>query len=342
MKKIVLFTLCLFIISCARKGQNIVLFNEDLDTVLSISDIHKMPVCVILFDSTKTDIFDFLSNLEMRKIPSVPVIINVVNICIPENEWYVKILDPDIYPLTCVFEKGVLLDLIPGASIESYRYIDNVIAEKTMSEFHYNQKYNENKRLFISFANSAIKNKMLFDEKKLISKDIDSLMSYYEHPYMYYLKMINASSFGHTEEAKDAANKLVAFGLSDNVAKYYDEILSANQFLDSTYIYGSAPLIETTQRVVSISECHVNNTYHLSLPIINRGKKDLVISEIMASCSCVRINSPDSIIIKGGDYKTIEVDFTPDVTGTLKREIYIVSNSIETPVFIITINAQVE
>ena len=58
--------------------------------------------------------------------------------------------------------------------------------------------------------------------------------------------------------------------------------------------------------------------------------------------SGVSIKNSEPITIKGGDYKILEVDFKPDIIGTLKREIYIVSNSIETPVYIITINAQVE
>ena len=80
----------------------------------------------------------------------------------------------------------------------------------------------------------------------------------------------------------------------------------------------------------------------LTFVIENIGQRPLKISDILTSCTCVELKSEKREIIPPGQSIEIKFDFIPDAKGEIFRKIYVASNSINTPISRITINAMVD
>lgn len=183
--------------------------------------------------------------------------------------------------------------------------------------------------------------KLQIDEGKYIVDKIDSLLTVKEHSFLLFLKLNNQLQF-KKEEAKETARKILLFDSAKDLFEYYDELLIANQIIDSTYNNKTAPLISSTSNNIELPDCEINHTYNLNIEIINNGEKLLKISDILTSCSCVELMSAKKHIVDQGESLILEVRFTPDATGDIFREVYIASNSLNTPIYTIAINATVK
>lgn len=342
-KLFILFLICDLSTSC-KKTENHILTNCDFAKVKAIASEKKLPFCIVFNDSLSLISSEYIGVIKTYQTPINSAIYNFVNINLENNKWYTKLFSPQIYPVTCVFSPlGQLIDLIPGSSKESFAYIAKVI--NTMcpcAEFHYNQQYDKDKAEIINFTNRAIAIKLKVDSGHYIAAEIDSLFQAAKNPYILYLKLQNQLQFNKISEAKETAKKLLLFDSAQYLFEYYDEFMEANQLLDSTYNYKTAPLIESVSDKIELSECYLNHKYNLDINIINKGEKPLKISDILTSCSCIKLISATNHIVNSGKSLILKIEFTPDTTGKLFREIYIASNSIDTPIYVVSINATVQ
>lgn len=340
-----LTVLSLIIFSCVDKNQEYNIYsNCDLTKIAEVSSTKKMPYCVVLIDSTSFSIDNYLQIIKTYTTLHTDVVFNFININLDKNKWYSKILSPQIYPITCIFNKDSnLYELIPGNSKESILYLEKAIkTEAVCEDFHYNQLYRQDKILFINYINNILKVKSKIYNSEDIIKDINFLLCKKEHPYLLYLKLQNQIHFNKINEAKETAQKFLTYDTVQNLIDYYDERIIANQILDSTYNIKNAPLITSVSKEIELSNCIINRTYVLSINISNIGKRDLKISDILTSCSCVEIKCPKKFIIRPNKSINLNVHFSAEVLGDISREIYIASNSISTPIYLITINAKVK
>lgn len=335
----------LLIVTCTSKKQECNIYhNNDFDEISTIANDANLPFCVVLIDSTIFTADEYINMIKVYNTSYVKTMYNFINVRLNENKWYSKLLSPRIYPVTCVFNAmGQLVDLVPGSSKESMSYIDKAInTGQPCLEFHYNQKYDQDKIEVIHYINSAVELKSkIYDSEDVIAK-IDSLLHVKEHPYLLYLKLQNQVLFNAKIEAKKTADKLLSFDSVQDLLEYHDELLIANQLLDSTYNAKTAPLISSISNNIELSNCKINHTYNLNIEIINEGEKLLKISDILTSCNCVELKSDKKHIINSGESFILKVVFTPDAIGDIFREVYIASNSLNTPIYTISINANVE
>jgi hypothetical protein len=62
-------------------------------------------------------------------------IYNIVDVNSVDNDWYMKWLCPVSTPLTCIFSSdGILIDLIPGISKESFLYSEEAIKNMAINK----------------------------------------------------------------------------------------------------------------------------------------------------------------------------------------------------------------
>ena len=65
-------------------------------------------------------------------------IYNIADVNVSSNAWYMKWLCPLSLPLTCVFsDTGTLIDLIPGATKETFLYTTEAISDMKITNYHY-------------------------------------------------------------------------------------------------------------------------------------------------------------------------------------------------------------
>ena len=335
----------LITVSCSSNVQkDDIYYNKDFDEITTVASATNHSFCIVLLDSLSITSDEYIEMIQ--KSPSIHkgTIYNFVNITADENKWYSKLLLPQIYPVTCVFNSvGQLIDLVSGNSRESVVYIAKAInTGQPCLEFHYNQKYDNDKIEMIHYIDNAIKLKSEIDKGKYIVDKIDSLLQISEHPYLLYWKLQNQLQLNKKTEAKETAKKLLSFDSAKDLLEYYNELLVANQLLDTTYNINTAPLISSPINKIELSDCDINHKYDLNIEIINKGEKPLKISDILTSCSCVEVKSTKKHIVNSNECLLLNVEFTPDVSGDLFREVYIISNSLNTPIYTISINATVK
>lgn len=331
--------------SCVHNNQEyIVYYDKSFNEISDTAKKSNLPFCIVLLDSTNFSSIEYFNTLKEYKTSKNSIICNFANIHFKDNQWFSKLLSPQIYPVTCVFNHiGQMIDIIPGSSKESFEYIDKVInTENPCLDFHYNQKYDKDKIGLIRYTNSIIKLKSKIDRNQYVIHEIDSLLQIRKHPYLLYLRLHNQLQFNNKIEAKETAKKLLLFDSAKDLVEYYDEFLTANELLDSTYNSKSAPLIATTSNKIKLSECNINRTYNLKVDIFNKGEKPLKISDFLTSCSCIELINAKKNIINTGESMSLKIEFTPDTKGEVLREVYIASNSLNTPIYTISINATVK
>lgn len=335
----------LMIVSCTSNiPEHNIYHNENIEEIITLAQDKNQPFCVVLIDSLHMTANEYINAISKCKILQKGVLFNFISIDLNENKWYSKLLAPQIYPVSCIFSpKGELIDLVPGISNESVAYINQVITTKQPClEFHYNQKYDKDKIEIIHYTNDAIKLKSKIEEGQYVINKIDSMLQITEHPYLLYLKLHNQIQFNNKIEAKETAKKLLLFDSPQILFEYYDELLVANQIIDSTYNAKTAPLISSISNKIELPNCEINHTYNLNIEIINEGEKPLKISDILTSCSCVELKSNKKHIVNSGESLIFKVLFTPDALGDVFREVYVASNSLNTPIYSISINANVK
>ena len=339
------FLLC-FLISCSNKGKKrIEYFDLSLEEIITQTQDAKMPFCVILIDSIEFTSQDYIHLLEIyNTLPkNKKILLDYANYNNVNNQWITKLIQPQIYPVTCIFSShGKLIDLIPGKSSESYAYIKDVLLSQSICEFHYNQLYGYNKFTFVEHINKAIEIIMGTNHHIDMTSQTDSLFASFKNIYLLYYKMRNQLDMEDRDGAKKTAKEFLSYQSAHNMIIFNKELLEVNNTLDSTYTIVSAPSIISDTEGIFLPKCVVNNSYPLKIGVTNKGEKPLCISDIETSCSCVELKCDKQFIVAPHKTITINFIFKPDITGTIQREIYIISNSRETPIYTISISADVK
>ena len=343
MKRIIILLIAVLVYaSCTNNGiRDIVYYEKSFAEAKQISQNLQLPFCMVLYDSLQNTTLEYLDKFHANKLPLNKGVFNFVNITADKNKWYNKLLSPQTFPVTCIFSpSGELLDLIPGNSKESVLYTDKVLTtHEPTPEFHYNKKYGTEKMVAITQINQILKLKFEVDDKRNVVAEIDSLITKVRYPYPLFLKLQNQLQFNDSVGAIETARELLLFDSAKDLFDYYDELMFANHVIDLDYTTKTAPLIEVNPAVIELKDCKINEPKSLTVHITNKGEKPLKISEILTSCSCVKLISSKRHMINPNQFLTITLEFTPDVSGDILREVYIASNSVNSPISIVTINA---
>lgn len=151
---------------CDKKNTSIyhnIIFKEICD----IARDKYLPFCIVLIDSSQHLSQEYYSRLQNRyKFLTQQAIYNMADINVFVNEWYIKWLCPVTTPLTCVFSpEGDLVDLIPGATRETFLYSKEAINNLGPTDFHWPNYFHRNKKELIPLLNNFIGTKRNFESR---------------------------------------------------------------------------------------------------------------------------------------------------------------------------------
>lgn len=342
MNKLLSILLFVLMITSCHYKKSYIFNNEPFDKIDSLATLRQLPYCLVLLDSigfvSATESDNPFITLHSRK-----AIINYVNVDLESNTWYLKILQPQLLPVSCIFYGGSLIDVIPGASKESIVYLNSVLQKKIMSDYHYNQLYgNKKKTKFIEYE-QLIRVKNSTDQRKNDIVFIDSILNEQSGLYLLYLKMQNQLAFNDSAGAKMTAKRIVSFDTRENIVRYSEEIFNAHHVLDSDYNVLTAPRIKVNPSNVNIEHCVLQERKTIPIEVTNVGQRNLVIYDILTSCSCLDLMEENIMceLLPGESY-TIGITFTPDVEGIVLKDIIIISNSYSSNITHVPVKANVK
>ncbi len=334
--------LCL--LCCTMSKQNNVFNEKSFVEMCQISQKIKHPFCLVLYDSTQVASQEYIKKLYQNSQNMEQGVFNLINIAIDENSWYEKLFSPQTIPLACVFTtSGELIDLIPGSSKESFLYTQKAInTQKANRDFHYNQQYEDKKINILRDINDIFHLKVKVDNKENVVLELDFLLNKTRYPYPLFLKLQNQLQFRDSVAAKKTARELLEFDSARNLVDYYDEFMFAQQVIDPTFSMENGPNIEVSPLEIKLGDCKKDETVLIPINIKNKGQRSLKISDVLMSCSCVKLNDKKKYLIPPQQIVTLNFEFTPDEAGEIYREVYIASNSVSSPISHININASVK
>lgn len=340
--KIISVSLCLLVlISCSRKG-HFCFFNETIEAMLEVSQDEGIPFCVVLHDSLFSS-SDYTNKFLISGATNNHVLINFINIDEVENEWYYKVLRPQVLPTTCIFDdNGNLVDIVPGAGIESLKYIHNSIHTlKPNFDFHFNQKYEFEKLKLIDYFNSIFKLERCIQDYDSYIFKVDSLLQINLHPYLLYLKVRRQISNNDILESRNAAREFLTLCNNPNdIVDYYSEYLELNSYLTPEYIE-VAPIISVAQDTIELNNCKHNQQVAFNVTVTNLGSRALKVYDVLTGCSCINSREIDNFYLNPSEKEEFEFSIMPSRNDVGYRDIVFISNAKNGPTTFVKVKANV-
>ncbi|MEY8685615.1 DUF1573 domain-containing protein [Bacteroides sp. AN502(2024)] len=333
--------ICLFLSSCNQHTCKIYK-NQSFEKICSIAYSNKKTFCIVLVDSTQ-DLSREYCLKSKDFIDTNKAIYNLVDINISSNEWYMKWLCPLSLPLTCVFsENGTLVDLIPGATKETFLYIAKAISDKKITNYHYPNRFKLSKCTAIPLLNQVLECKMDLDQgiyvPTVLSNSIDSL----KYPYSFYWGIVGELMENDTVESKILARSMLELETPYYLQLYKNEFITAKKVLNPDFEINDEPNIRVDDNMVSLSDCNVGKNISFVIPIHNDGKYPLKILKIFTSCSCLNlVDHSEEFIISPHDSVMVGFNFRSEELGEVTRDVFITSNSINKPILYIKVLANI-
>lgn len=338
---VILISLCLS--AGCRKADDTIYRDKAFEEICQLAHEAGRPFCVVLTDSLQSLSREYADALGSRYSrltgQAVYCIADVGN---PSNGWYLKWLNPHTLPLTCVFSpEGDLVDLIPGAARETFLYAEEAIDGLSATGFHWPNSFKMNKPRVLPPLNGLLQYKRRLDRGIYLPADIDRVIDSLPYAYSVYLKLSGALLERDTAGARRAAQSLISLETPYIMDLYKNEFITAKKVLDADYDTGDDANIRVVEDTIRLNDRTTGTGTPIELPVFNDGLAPLVISKIHTSCSCLEQSNPAGGIVIGPRGSTIlKFIFTPDVEGEIRRDIYIASNAVNTPIRHIVITAR--
>ena len=344
MKKIISILLfCFCLNSCFRNEPAPISFNKIFEEISSDASNKNKPFCVVLTDSMQTSSKNYIKSLnEEYNYLRSKAIYNIVDINCEENNWYLKWLCPAFLPLTCVFSnEAKLIDIIPGATRETFLYSKEAIHNAVSTDFHWPNKFKNNKKVVIPFLNDVLEVKKYLDQGMYVPSKFYQMSDSLNYPYSLYLKLVGELMENDSISAKATAKSLLEFETPSALEVYKDEFITAKKVLNPKFDINAEPNIRVDTTVIFLNGCIINEKVPIDIAIYNDGENPLKISKIYLSCSCLEhVDSDKEIIIFAKKSHVAKFYFTPEEDGEIVRDIYITSNAINIPILHIHILAK--
>lgn len=340
--KILLFACGAFLFARCSESKTVIYSDEPFEEIRSNALHKESPFCLVLVDSSKDASRDYLKHLhEDYGHLTDKAIYNIIDLTKEENKWYVKWLCPISTPLACVFSsEGDLIDLIPGISKESFLYTGEALQNVKVTDFHWPNRFQMNKKQVIPYLDNLLKQKINLDNGIYLSTEFNQIIDSLYYPYPIYLKLIGECMENDTIGSLQTAKSMIEIETPSFLESYKSEFIMAKKVLDPNFDINTEPNIRVEETMIFLDKCEVNQKELIDINIYNDGKQPLRISKIHLSCSCLeQIGCDTNIMIDPQDYYTAKFYFTPDVGGEISRDIFITSNAINTPILHINILA---
>lgn len=340
-----LFTLMIFVLMYSCDEHICKIYSDQpFEDICSIAYKNKKAFCIVLIDSTQKLSQEYCLNLKKKEFTATnKTIYNIVDINISSNEWYMKWLCPLSLPLTCVFsDDGTLIDLIPGATKETFLYTTKALSDMKETNYHYPNRFKLSKHTVIPLLNQVLKCKMDLNQGIYTSAVLNSLTDSLRYPYSVYLGIVGELMDNDTIESKILARLMMELENPYYLELFKNEFVTAKKILNPDFKINDEPNIRVDNEVVSLSDCKVGKGVAFVLPIHNDGKYPLKILNIFTSCSCLTlVDHADEFVISPNDSAIVKFNFKSEELGKVTRDVFITSNSINKPILYIKISADI-
>ena len=342
-KLFIILFVCMFLVNCSNPRKASIYYNETFEHVCSLANKSKEAFCVVLVDSTQRLSQKYLLNLNNTNLVSEnKVIYNILDINSLSNEWYMKWLCPVSLPLTCVFSSdGVLIDLIPGATKETFLYTKEILSSLTMTKFHYPNRFNLSKARIIPLLNQILECKTNLDQgiyiPTILNNSIDSL----KYPYPYYLKIIGGLMEEDTVKLRAVADSMIELENPYYLELFRKEFIVAKKILNPYFNINNEPNIIVNKNQISLKG-KIDKDISFAISICNDGGQPLNILKIFTSCSCLKqIDHVEEFVITPKDSVWVKFNFKSEEQGEVVRDIFITSNAINKPILYVKVLADI-
>ena len=334
---------CLFLFNCNEHIHKIYT-NQSFEDICSIAYKNKEAFCIVLVDSTQELSRQYCLKLKNKDfVFTSKMIYNIADIYISSNEWYMKWLCPLSLPLTCVFSNdGTLIDLIPGATKETFLYTRKAIFDMRTTNYHYPNRFKLPKYAVIPLLNQVLGCKTDLNQGIYIPTALNNSIDSLRYPYSVYLGIVGEQMNNDTIKSKTLAGLMMELENPYYLELFKNEFIIAKKLLTPDFKINDGPNIRVDNEIVSLSDCEVAEDNAFVIPIHNDGKYPLKILKIFTSCSCLNlVDHSEEFVISPNDSVMVGFNFRSEELGEVTRDIFITSNSINKPILYIKILANI-
>ena len=314
--------------------------NLSIEETLNHANNAKSNFCIVLLDSTQDLSIQYKQYLT-KSIQSKNGIYNIVDVNLPQNEWLVKCLCPLFLPLTCVFSSdGTLIDLIPGATMESSLYTKEALLNGQTTKFHYVNRFNRAKEHIIPLYNEILSCNLNLRQgffTELNNPLIDSL----KYPYPHYLQILGNILNNDTINAQKSAKKLINIESPYFLSLFRNEFIMAKKIINPKFDISNEPNIRVCKDTIIIQNHKAGESVPFDIFIFNDGESPLNISNIFMSCTCLNFDKLENTNIPPKDSIKVHFTFKAEEHGFFSRDIFITSNAINKPILYLQILADI-
>ncbi|MBR2359446.1 MAG: DUF1573 domain-containing protein [Bacteroidaceae bacterium] len=330
----------MIMVSCSHHDKATLYYNQSFDDIYAYANKLGLNYCIVMLDSTQDLSKQYETKLK-NEFLSESFICNLVDINDSANEWYVKWLCPTSLPLTCVFFfDGTLIDIIPGATKESLLYTKDALEKGVRTNFHFANRFNKKKKHLIPLYNQILKCNM--DLKQGVFTNLgNSVIDSLKYPYPYYLSILGNLINYDTVSARSIAEKMIQLENPYYLSLYKDEFIVAKRVINPNFDIHNEANIRVSEANIKLFNHKLGEIVPFEITIYNDGGQSLEISKIFKSCTCLELETSDNFRISPKDSAKINFIFKAEEEGDVFREIFIISNAINSPMLYVKLFANI-
>jgi len=348
-KRILIFILAGLIFSTlfysckSNNDELVVLYDKEFAVVKQLAQESNRAFALILSRPDCPACLHYIRHLgELYADLASKVIFNVVDISLPENQWYRYWLATGASPTTSIFSRrGELKAVVAGITRNAIGCVKSSVANHTQCSRYLYEKHFRINGDAIQMLNVLLKSRFKLSKGEDISNAINPILRITNHPYAIYLKALNEEKQGRQDEAVYWANRFMSVVNTNNYfSRVYAGLLaSVRTIINPNHMPGDEGVLSVIEEL-ALGEFRFRESKPFSLTVTNTGGSSLSILHTEVGCSCLTMLSDKQQTIEPGESKVLDFRFTADIRGEILREIVFVSNGIN-PVEVVAITAKV-
>jgi hypothetical protein len=255
---------------------------------------------------------------------------NVVDVLLPENQWYTQWLCTGAFPTACLFSaEGKLKAIVPGTNRQSTECLRSAAEGDVKCADYLYDRFYQVRGNYLDVLNDLLVCKMDLDAGKDIGDAVDACLRRIDYPWAVWLKAVNAQRQGRTEEAADAGRRLLEFDETYYYYVYGDILTQAKYIIDPDYNPAGDAVLSIPEEDIILDGCKVDEPRRFGFEVKNMGKFSLLVRDIQLSCTCLTLLSPKMFRLEPGESSLVEAEFTAEARGEFYREVILFSNATE-------------
>jgi len=317
--------------SCANRNERlVVLYDKEFEYVKALAKKEGKHFGIILSRPDCPPCQHYIKHLgELYKDLASKVIFNIVDVSLPEHQWYRHWLATGASPTTCIFSpNGELKAVVAGITKNAIECIKSSIAGNTGCSRYFYRNHFRTSSDVIEVLNTLLNCKLDLDKGKDISDAINVALARSQHPYTVYLKSLSEVIKGQQAEAAYWANEFLQMvNSSSYLSRVYSNVnAKMRTIINPNHRPGEDEGILSVVEKIALGDRRFRQSDPFSLTLTNTGSSELVVHDIQSGCTCVRLASERTLTLQPQESQNVDFIFTGDIRGDVFREITFFSN----------------